>query len=222
MKKLFKYTLALCVVLFCNTLKSNFSLNAENSWDHFSQETEQQQDTTSGSDTYNGRIDNPKSPFFKDNPNSKNDSLQFPFEDENDNIEFGSQQQSPLYLDDPKNIKTTIVYDSNTGNYILAKQIGDLNYRRPISMSAKEYKEYDAENSIRDYWMERSRREGASSGSLLIPALKKGGLIVDRVFGGSTIKITPQGSAELTFGYSTTKTENPTLPENLRKTNRFN
>ncbi|MDQ2179977.1 cell surface protein SprA [Marinifilum sp. D714] len=202
-------------------IKSNQSVNAyayqvDSEFGAF-----QQQDTTLRSGNENKRIINSRSPFNKDNPNAKNDSLRYPFDDENDNLEYGSQQQSPLYLKDPSNIKTSIKYDPATGNYILVKTIGDMTYRRAITMTAEEYEQYVAENSIRDYWMQRSRNDGAGGNNELVPDMNFGGQFIDKIFGSNTIKIKPQGSAELTFGISTTNVENPTLPENLRKTTSF-
>ncbi|MCY1635390.1 T9SS outer membrane translocon Sov/SprA [Marinifilum sp. D737] len=221
MKKLLKYTLSLCVVIFCFVIKSNQSVNAYAYQLDSEFSAIQQQDTTLRSGNENKRIINSRSPFNKDNPNAKNDSLRYPFNDENDNLEYGSQQQSPLYLKDPSNIKTSIKYDPATGNYILVKTIGDMNYRRAITMTAEEYEQYVAENSIRDYWMQRSRNDGAGGNNELVPDLNFGGQFIDKIFGSNTIKIKPQGSAELTFGISTTNVENPTLPENLRKTTSF-
>ncbi|MCT4602954.1 MAG: cell surface protein SprA [Marinifilum sp.] len=221
MKKLFKYTLSLCFVIFCFVLKGNQSVNAYAFRVDSGLSAFQQQDTTVPINRGNQRVVNQRSPFFKDNPNAKNDSLRYPFDDESDNLEYGSQQQSPLYLKDPKNIQTTIKYDPETGNYILVKTIGEMNYRRAITMTAEEYEAYVAENSIRDYWMQRSRNDGAGGNNELVPDLKFGGQFIDKIFGSNTIKIKPQGSAELTFGINTTKVENPTLPENLRKTTSF-
>lgn len=181
----------------------------------------QQQDTTRVATKNNGRIVNKRSPFHKDNPNARDSSLRYPFDDENDNKEFGSQLVSPLYLKDPNNLTTTIQYDPLTGNYILVRRIGGFDYRRPIRMTAEEYKRYEEEYSIRNYWMDRSRNASGAGGSELVPELKLGGQFVDKIFGSNTISIKPQGSAELTFGINTTKVENPTLPVNLRKTTSF-
>ncbi|MDE5419360.1 cell surface protein SprA [Labilibaculum sp. DW002] len=221
MEKLLKYTLTLFTLLLCSAIGGNYSLNARNSSGEFQISNLQQQDTTKRVVSKNGRLVNNKSPFHKDNPNAKDSTLRYPFEDENENQEFGSQKESPLYLKDPKNILTSIQYDPETGNYILVKRIGEMEYRRGISMTAEEYKEYEAEKSVRDYWMERSRNDGNSGGSELVPELKLGGQFVDKIFGSNTISIKPQGSAELTFGINTTKVENPTLPVNLRKTTSF-
>jgi cell surface protein SprA len=44
----------------------------------------------------------------------------------------------------------------------------------------------------------------------------------DRIFGGNTIDIRPQGSAEVTFGVNVSKTENPRIPVDQRKVTTFN
>lgn len=207
--------------MFCSAFGSNYSLNARNSNPEFIHQTTQQQDTIKRANSKSGRIVNSKSPFYKDNPDAKDNSLRYPFDDVNDNQEYGSQKQSPLYLKDPKNILSSIKYDPVSGNYILVTRVGGVDYRRPISMTAEEYKKYEAEKSLRDYWMERSRRDGAGGSNELVPDLKLGGQFVDKIFGSNTISIKPQGSAELTFGINTTKVENPTLPVNLRKTTSF-
>ncbi|MFA9370916.1 MAG: cell surface protein SprA [Labilibaculum antarcticum] len=196
-------------------------MNTRNSNSELELQIIQQQDTTKQTNRKSGDVVNLKSPFHKDNPDAKDNSLRYPFDDVNDNQEFGSQKQSPLYLKDPQNIITSIKYDPVSGNYILVTRIGDVDYRRPISMTAQEYKQYEAEKSLRDYWMERSRDDGSLGGDELVPDLKLGGQFVDKIFGSNTISIKPQGSAELTFGINTTKVENPTLPVNLRKTTSF-
>jgi len=221
LKKLFKYTIALCFVVLCNALYNEYPLFAFNSELQNIFSVDQQRDTSNTPQKSNRRILNRKSPFFKDNTNAKNDSLRYPFNDENDNQEYGAHKESPLFLKDPSNIESSIQYDSETGNYILVKKIGEMNYRRPISMTAEEYRAFNAKNSIRDYWMQRSRNEGTTSGNELVPNLKLGGQFVDKIFGSNTIRIKPQGSAELTFGINTTNVENPTLPEYLRKTTSF-
>ena len=101
-------------------------MNARNASGEIQIQSLQQQDTTKRVVSKNGRLVNNKSPFHKDNPNAKDSTLRYPFDDENANQEFGSQKASPLYLKDPKNILTSIQYDPETGNYILVKRIGDM------------------------------------------------------------------------------------------------
>jgi cell surface protein SprA len=219
LKKLFKNIIALCAIIACTALNISQPLNAGNAFKDSSFIAEQQQDTTQKKT--NSFILNKRSPFHKDNPDAKDKTLRYPFDDKNDNKEFGNQPESPLYLKDPSNVKTIIEYDPETGNYILMKKIGDMDYQRPISMTAEEYERYQAEKSIQDYWQKISLNSSEADNNSLVPDLKLGGKFVDKIFGSNTIKIKPQGSAELTFGINTTKVENPTLPENLRKTTSF-
>ncbi|MFA8435711.1 MAG: cell surface protein SprA [Marinifilaceae bacterium] len=220
MKKLIKYSLALLLLITGSSYVNQNSLQANTS-DLYSDSqfaTRPQQDTLSNN---RGRINNPYSPFQRDNGNAKNDSLRFSFDDVNDNQEQGSQNVSPLYLKDPSNIESVVKYDPQTGSYILMKKVGNQYYRRPYSMSMQEYQKYDFDQSLRNYWMEQSRSNGTNGGNSLVPDLKVGGHVLDKIFGSNTIRIKPQGSAELTFGINTTKVDNPTLPENLRKTSSF-
>ena len=44
----------------------------------------------------------------------------------------------------------------------------------------------------------------------------------DRIFGGNTINIRPQGSAEVIFGINTSRTDNPRIPVDQRRITTFN
>ena len=127
--------------------------------------------------------------------------------------------KSPLYLKDPSNIEKTIVYDPLTGKYILKKRIGGMDYRNSISMSKKEFHKQQNQDALRDYWMERILSDrnviGGDQRSFL------GSKVFGNLFGNTAISIKPQGAAELSFGISTTKVDNPTIPEDLRKTTSF-
>ena len=51
------------------------------------------------------------------------------------------QDQSPLHLNDPPNIKHEVVYDPVSKQYIFVSKLGDFAYRTPTSMTEKEYME---------------------------------------------------------------------------------
>jgi cell surface protein SprA len=131
-------------------------------------------------------------------------------------IPWESQQNSPLYLNKPSNIKSTVIYDPEKNEYILYEKVGTLDYRIPVHMSPEEYRKYEYSRAMREYW--ESRISGAQAGfkSSLIPQIEIGGAAFDKIFGSNTINIVPQGSAELIFGINISKTENPTLSEKLR------
>ncbi len=142
--------------------------------------------------------------------------LRYPIR-ERDNYPFSnSGSQSPLLLRPPSNVKQNIEYDPESKQYILSETVGQLNYRPPASMSFDEYKRYDAQKSERDYWREKSLEE-SGAGPSFMKNLRLGNQAVDKVFGTDVINITPQGSAELIFGYTISRNENPLLPVKNRR-----
>ena len=146
--------------------------------------------------------------------------LPFPF---NDQPAFGipSQDTSKIFLNKPSNINYEIEYDPETGQYIFYEKIGRLNYRLPQTMSLSDYIDYDFEKSVRDYWRQRSRIHEMDQRGSLIPKLTVGGEAFNRVFGGNVVNIQPQGYVEVSFGYQVNTTENPAIPERLRRVPTF-
>jgi cell surface protein SprA len=126
------------------------------------------------------------------------------------------KNQSPLFLKNPSNIKSSVVYNPDKNEYIIYQKVGAFDYRTPVFMSPEEYRKYEYNNAMREYW--QSRISGVQSGfrSTLIPQIEIGGAAFDKIFGSNTINIIPQGSAELIFGINISRTQNPTLSEKLR------
>jgi cell surface protein SprA len=88
-------------------------------------------------------------------------------------------------------------------------------------MSPEEYRKYEYDRAIKDYWNQRISGREESFRSNLIPQLEVGGEAFDKIFGSNTINIVPQGSAELIFGVNISHIENNTLSEKLRTTPTF-
>lgn len=147
------------------------------------------------------------------------DSIQliYPF---SDNTEDASQEtvQSPLFFNDPSNIKSEVEYNPETNEYVLKKKVGSFNYRTPYTMSIDDYLKFDMDRSINRYWKERAGAAGANAtGDGIIPQIYVGGEAFEKIFGSNTIDIRPQGSAELTFGVLSNRRDDPTL--NVRQRN---
>ncbi len=83
-------------------------------------------------------------------------------------------------------------------------------------MTPEEYREYEYNKAMRDYWQSRISGKELGYRSNLIPQIEVGGETFDKIFGSNIINIVPQGSAELIFGINISHTENPTLSEKLR------
>ena len=109
---------------------------------------------------------------------------------------------SPLYLNDPTNFNTEIIYDPLTRQYTFKRRVGDFYYDTPTTMTENEYLEYQSKKGIMEYWKERRSQNARSTtnGNSIIPPMFIGGKAFETIFGGNTIEIRPQGSVDLTFG----------------------
>lgn len=150
--------------------------------------------------------------------------LVYPFTDQSYQDPFYFDNNSPLSLQDPPNIKKTVTYDPDSNMYVLTQTVGGLQYRPPMYMTFEEYMYYDVQKSVEDYWKQREHAESQLQGhgdKGLIPPIKINSEKFDRIFGGGTIDIRPQGSAELIFGVNVNRTDNPALPERQRRISTF-
>jgi cell surface protein SprA len=147
--------------------------------------------------------------------------LHFDFSDEN-GMYFFQQQESPLFLKRPANVTTSIEYDPITGQYIFKDKVGSFDYRRPSAMTFNQYQEYANESLLRNYWLERSQAASLRSSEGAMPQIEIGGEAFERIFGGNTIDIRPQGTARIDFGVVSNKREDPSLDVRRRRTTNFN
>jgi len=131
-------------------------------------------------------------------------------------IPWQKQSGSPLFLDNPSNIKRNVIYDPERNEYIIYQKVGAFDYRTPVRMSPAEFRKYEYQRAMREYWESRISGEESGFRSTLIPQIEIGGEAFDKIFGSNTINIIPQGSAELVFGINISRTQNPTLSEKLR------
>ncbi len=154
---------------------------------------------------------------------TSNDTIKLPyeFEDQDEFSFFPKKYDSPLFLNNPENIKSTFEYDPIADEYILKQKVGEFDFRPPAHLNSDQYWDYKFEQLVRDYWRQKARGETAEGDGGLIPQLKLGGETFNRIFGSNTINIVPQGAAELIFGVNINKVEDPKLSEKLRKTTTF-
>ena len=145
--------------------------------------------------------------------------LIYPFDDRSN--EGLNENESPLFFEDPSNVEKEFEYDPESGEYNYYQKIGDRDFRRPTQMTLEEYLEYDMKNSQRDFWRKKAAAETLNESQGFRPQLNVKGELFDRIFGGNTIDIRPQGSAELSFGVNISRRDNPILPERQRRTTNF-
>ncbi len=135
----------------------------------------------------------------------------------------GDGNTGTIDLGTPGNVTNDVLYDPATGQYILRSRMGEnIDFRPPQSMSLEEYMNYDMERSMKTYWLEKNQEETERAAKGLIPSIQVRSEAFCRIFGGCNIDIRPQGSAEVTFGLNTSKTDNPRIPVDQRKITTFN
>lgn len=157
---------------------------------------------------------------------SKKDSskvdLLFPMQNKANPYSIDNPNNNPLYLKDPKNVKTDVEYDPSTDQYKVTHKVGDsLKMGTPSYMTKEEYQKYDFDKSLNNYWKERTGAANLDKGKSIIPKINIASEVFDRIFGSSTIDIRPQGSAELIFGINMTRRDDPALDVKQRKTANF-
>ena len=128
---------------------------------------------------------------------------------------------SPLYLQNPSNIRSNVIYDPLTKQYIFSETVGTWNYRNPTLMSVEEYERYEFRQQVNDYWRMKAGGESLEQQLSFIPPIQVGGEAFDKIFGSNIINITPSGSAELIFGFNLSKQDNPNISEGLRSVPSF-
>lgn len=159
--------------------------------------------------------------FFPDTLYAQNDTSQVRFPVPKNTYPFStSGSKSPLYLNPPSNVNQQIEYDPESGTYVFTEKVGELNYRPPSSMTLDQYRYYEARKSQMDYWREKSMEE-VGGGPSFMKNLRLNNQTIDKIFGTDVISITPQGSAELIFGYSISRNDNPLLPVRNRRNGNF-
>ncbi|KAA8484678.1 cell surface protein SprA [Arcticibacter tournemirensis] len=127
-----------------------------------------------------------------------------------------------FYLQKPSNIKRSVEFDPASRRYIIREMIGDRLYRPPQYLTIEEYERYETEQLKRDYWRQLTDTATARmQQNGLIPSITVNSRAFERIFGGSTIDIRPQGSADLTLSGRINKNENPLFNERQRKQTNF-
>ena len=128
-------------------------------------------------------------PFTEGQSDPDSSGLQFPLKEDPTNPLPGSILQSPLFLENPSNVQTDIVYDPVSNSYVFSEKIGKINIRTPGIMTFDEYRQYEMDQAKTRYWQQRRSGDNLETQASFIPAINVGGEAFDRVFGTNTINI---------------------------------
>ncbi len=102
-------------------------------------------------------------------------------------------------------------------NYTIYEKIGSFNYRPVTSMSFEEFKKFQDQQQLKNYWKSQSKAASGESevaGKGFVPKLYVSP-ILDRLFGSSYVSLVPTGFVVLDFGGEFQKNSNPNL--NIRQ-----
>lgn len=145
------------------------------------------------------------------------DTLHFPIDDRaNDKITDDKPTQ--FDLKDPNNIVTDIQYNPDSNEYSISEKIGKEYYRAPTTMTFEEFMKYQAQKDEEAYFKKRAKNimQISKSGGI-VPKVNLGNALFDRIFGGNTIEVKPQGNIDMFFGVNAQNVKNPTLVQSAQK-----
>ena len=127
----------------------------------------------------------------------------------------------PLYLDNPSNVKTDVVYDPETRQYVKTYTVGNQTYRIPTTLTFEDFQTEDLQTMIQSYWKERAEAANIENAGGLIPKIHIPGKVFETIFGNNTVDIRPQGSAEIKFGIVSNRRDDPALNTKQRRQTNF-
>ena len=96
-------------------------------------------------------------------------------------IPWELKKKAPLFLNNPSNIKSTIIYDPVKNEYVIYQKVGTLNYRTPMHMNPEEFRKYEYSEAMRSYWQSRISGDATGFRSTLIPQIEVGGAAFDKI-----------------------------------------
>lgn len=151
--------------------------------------------------------------------NAAADTLLLPIRENQDNAIREDLPPSALFLKKPANVKDTVVYDPISRRYVVMSVVGGkYQYSRPYSVTLEEYLQSRSKLTMYDYNRRQTKEGNKYDFKNLISEIQFLDKILSPIFGKDRVKLSVQGSVELTLGVKTNKVDNPTLPVDLRKT----
>ena len=125
----------------------------------------------------------------------------------------------------PPPIRTEVRYDYLTNRYILEKKIGKSTVSTPVSMTLEEYMEYRSRQGKIDYFRARNSMEGDTasppSPRYSLRDIRKPARPTGNIFGEGGIRLSTQGTFEISTGIKRDVNKNPTLPQRARRRTTF-
>jgi cell surface protein SprA len=146
------------------------------------------------------------------------DSLKYKLKDQKP---YEEKPTNLIDFSDPDVLTEKVVYNPENRTYTIQKMAGNIPIGAPRVMSFQEYLKYKAEQDKKDYFKQKSKATNYTRGFGSIPDLFIPDGIVDDIFGGGIIDIRPSGSAELIFGGTYNRVENPNFTARMQRNAQF-
>ncbi len=126
-------------------------------------------------------------------------------------------------LEDPSNITTEAVYDPELKMYVLHTKLGDTDIITPYMMTPEQYNRMETRNALYGYFRQRNsvteQAKEKQPFNILDMNFALGPL--EKVFGPGGVRLTTQGSVQLSMGIKSNKTDNPALSLKSRRKTYF-
>lgn len=150
--------------------------------------------------------------------NGDSTKLRFPI---SDHPLYGEKRKNNLDLKDPEVIKRQVEFDTSDFSYKEKFSLGNSEFRPVQYRSYEEYLQEREKEELDNYFRKRAQAAGFVRGGGLIPPIVVAPKVLDKIFGGGTIDIRPQGSAELIFSYNHNVVRNPSFTARQQRNGQF-
>ena len=134
--------------------------------------------------------------------------------------DLSPQARPTLSLRPPQNVEARFVYDPRTNLYLLTTYLGGKPLTTPIAYTREEYMRYRGMRDAARYWdelyqqgkLQQGKARGRNPFDLQFDLSAS-----ERLFGKGGLRLQLQGSAELSAGLKTTRTDDPSLSAQARR-----
>ncbi len=134
---------------------------------------------------------------------------------------FKNEEEYPADLRTPSNVKTEAIYDPESGMYVIHTRLGDQDIVTPAMLTAEEYNAAMVRKDLYSYFREKNSESFEQKEKQPFNIFDMNFALgpLEKVFGPGGVRLTTQGSIQLSMGVKSNKTDNPSLSlRNRRKT----
>ncbi len=128
-------------------------------------------------------------------------------------------QEYAADLRTPSNIKTEAIYNPETGLYELHTKIGDAEIITPYLIPSENYYQITNRKEMYNYFKERNAETFENKGKEKFNIFDMNFALgpLEKIFGPGGVRLTTQGSIQLSLGIKSNKTDNPALSLKSRR-----